>query len=453
MGKEKKGLNPADAYRREQKKIQFKKNRVEKQKVKEIRELLNDPKKIQLEINKLQKESDENKLDKSLKDRIKELKEMEAIALRKVKSNDVIVDSESNSEINNSTTSIVQRSIDIPKPIVRRPDESIYYHPVFNPSGAPPPNQPQVYKPLVRPGSITNSTIPLGGQNGIPPPPPPRPNYLPNQSHQFNYPPIGSTLMYPPLTAVRPIGMPGLVVPPLPVPFQTIPTVNNPRVTVEQSNISSKARPVHRSSVVDPLDPSGKGYADKGPTALPKRNIKLEQLEQHAIVSVAPTIEPSNNSIIEDNNYIQESNQLSTNAEINDNEIANQSFTYPLLKESKGLSMLGDYGDSDEDNDNDDEYHNNNPNSSIIMPTIGSVISSVNRVQGPKIIRLDKSLTQFVPTSVKVKRDNVIVKKPSKPPTQTLSQDQTSISSNQKPMAVDEAYQRFLEEIESLGAL
>eukprot|EP00595_Chromulina_sp_UTEXLB2642_P001335 CAMPEP_0196768558 /NCGR_PEP_ID=MMETSP1095-20130614/42911_1 /TAXON_ID=96789 ORGANISM="Chromulina nebulosa, Strain UTEXLB2642" /NCGR_SAMPLE_ID=MMETSP1095 /ASSEMBLY_ACC=CAM_ASM_000446 /LENGTH=247 /DNA_ID=CAMNT_0042138341 /DNA_START=648 /DNA_END=1391 /DNA_ORIENTATION=- len=247
--------------------------------------------------------------------------------------------------------------------------------------------------------------------------------------------------------------MPGLVVPPLPVPFQTIPIANNPRITVEQSNISSKARPVHRSTVVDPLDPSGKGYADKGPTAVPKRNMKLEQLEQHAIVSVAPIIEPSNNLNTEDNMYLQESNQSSTNTQINDNEVANQSFTYPLLKESKGLSMLGDYGESDEDID--DEVHDNNINSSITMPTIGSVISSVNRVQGPKIIRLDKSLTQFVPTSVKVKRDNVIVKKPSKSLTQTQpqSQDQTSNSSNQKPMAVDEAYQRFLEEIESLGAL
>lgn len=84
-----------------------------------------------------------------------------------------------------------------PMQIPRRPDESIYYHPVYNPLGLPPAGQQQAYRPLA-PTMVTTSGptlpnmfhprgppilpgqprafspyIPLGGMNGIPPPPPP----------------------------------------------------------------------------------------------------------------------------------------------------------------------------------------------------------------------------------------------------------------------------------------
>ncbi len=80
MGKDKKGVNPAEAFRREEKKKQQKRNAQQKQAVKEIRTLLNDPDKIEDEIQRVQKQSDENRLDKSLKDRILELKRMKDIA-------------------------------------------------------------------------------------------------------------------------------------------------------------------------------------------------------------------------------------------------------------------------------------------------------------------------------------------------------------------------------------
>ena len=40
----------------------------------------------------------------------------------------------------------------------RRPDESVYYHPLLNPSGIPPAGKPQRYK--------TASNIPPGMTNG-----------------------------------------------------------------------------------------------------------------------------------------------------------------------------------------------------------------------------------------------------------------------------------------------
>ena len=81
MGKGKtKDLNPADAYRKEQRKRELKKCKKDRAIVQEVKDLLNDPQKIQDEIDKVQKESDGNKLDKGLKDRIKELKNMKVVA-------------------------------------------------------------------------------------------------------------------------------------------------------------------------------------------------------------------------------------------------------------------------------------------------------------------------------------------------------------------------------------
>jgi hypothetical protein len=50
-----KGLNPADAFRKAQKKAEIKKNKKNQAVVKEVRVLLNDPSKIEAEIDKYQK--------------------------------------------------------------------------------------------------------------------------------------------------------------------------------------------------------------------------------------------------------------------------------------------------------------------------------------------------------------------------------------------------------------
>ena len=75
MGKGK-TLHPADAFRKEQKKKDAKRNAKTKANIKEVNDLLSNPQKIQEEIERVQKESDANRLDKGLKERIKELKMM-----------------------------------------------------------------------------------------------------------------------------------------------------------------------------------------------------------------------------------------------------------------------------------------------------------------------------------------------------------------------------------------
>ena len=78
-----KELNPADVYRKQQRKKDLKKCKETRNVVRSVQELLSDPAKIEEEIVKAQKASDASALDKGLKDRIKELKMMKSVALTK----------------------------------------------------------------------------------------------------------------------------------------------------------------------------------------------------------------------------------------------------------------------------------------------------------------------------------------------------------------------------------
>ena len=80
-----KELNPADVYRKQQRKKDLKKCKDNRNVVRSVQELLSDPAKIEEEIVKAQKASDESALDKGLKDRIKELKMMKSVAITKQK--------------------------------------------------------------------------------------------------------------------------------------------------------------------------------------------------------------------------------------------------------------------------------------------------------------------------------------------------------------------------------
>jgi hypothetical protein len=64
------------------------------------------------------------------------------------------------------SSNAMHQSVPPPPPPINRPrlpQESVYYHPVYNPTGMPPPGQPAIYRQM--PG------MPIGLQPGIPPPP------------------------------------------------------------------------------------------------------------------------------------------------------------------------------------------------------------------------------------------------------------------------------------------
>ena len=80
-----KELNPADVYRKQQRKKDLKKCKENRSVIRSVQELLSDPNKIEEEIQKAQKESDGSQLDRGLKDRVKELKMMKSVAITKQK--------------------------------------------------------------------------------------------------------------------------------------------------------------------------------------------------------------------------------------------------------------------------------------------------------------------------------------------------------------------------------
>ena len=203
MGKDK-ALNPAEQFRKEQKKKEIQKSKKEQKELHKIQELLNDPRKIEEEIEKLRKESEANRLDKSIKDKIKEYSTMLELAVKKEKLRNealklkggTIASTTTTASSSSSSSSLTTRtapeatpSIPIPQATlsstpIGMPQDSIYYHPTYNPTAIPPPGQPQVYKP--KPPVAFTSLIPLpsrpslpirpvmamGGVNGVPLPPP-----------------------------------------------------------------------------------------------------------------------------------------------------------------------------------------------------------------------------------------------------------------------------------------
>ena len=182
-----KGLNPADAFRKQEKKQQIARDKKQKAAVKEVRVLLSDPEKVDAEIAKVTQELQGNLANKTLKDRLKELQRMKEVALMKRKREDLL----------RKPDSAPSEGLDS----TRRPEDSLYYHPQFNPTGAPPPGQRPMYRPSphpphvmppklghpvvpapptlpVFPGTppqrvyLRQQNIPMGGVGGVPPPPP-----------------------------------------------------------------------------------------------------------------------------------------------------------------------------------------------------------------------------------------------------------------------------------------
>lgn len=266
MGKDKREMNPAEAFRREQKKAMAKRNKESKKKVAEVRNLLNHPDLIQEKINILQKQSDENRLDKTLKDKIKEMKEMYDIALKKQQRGIPI---QSSDKLKNEVDSSIHR----------KPEDSIYFDPVFNPTGHPPPGQKQVYK-------FDNHQVPMiphhrppilmGGINGIPLPPPLPPPIFPFQGMQYPLHPVfmehNQQSLIPP--------------PPPPLPIPTIEPKQHLNPMNQRTSYNQGSQNLQRQDF-DPLDPQSKTYLSRpNDSTLTRQNQK--PVESSIILESSP---------------------------------------------------------------------------------------------------------------------------------------------------------------------
>ena len=144
-------VNPAERQRAKEAKAFKDKTKKKEAELKRVRDMLNDPALIDVEIEKVQKESQENRLDKGLKDKLSELSRMKEVALQKqqikIATGKRAPTRSVDSSSSGSGSSAGVRAIPPPPaqaayaavPMVSmRPQDSIYYHPQFNPTGAPP---------------------------------------------------------------------------------------------------------------------------------------------------------------------------------------------------------------------------------------------------------------------------------------------------------------------------
>ncbi|KAI8981236.1 WW domain binding protein 11-domain-containing protein [Trametes punicea] len=161
-----KAANPVDAFRKAQRKKELKKasNKAERAKARDFALVKKDTRDLEDEIEKLEARSD---LSASEKSRLSELKsELEKIVQKKeeyVKEHPehrkLVFKSrrsaESRDEKKEDSTAPKTRNLFKKNGLPRHPERSIYYDPVYNPYGVPPPGMPYVERPLL-PNEVDN---------------------------------------------------------------------------------------------------------------------------------------------------------------------------------------------------------------------------------------------------------------------------------------------------------
>ncbi|XP_010546044.1 PREDICTED: WW domain-binding protein 11 isoform X2 [Tarenaya hassleriana] len=232
-------MNPTDAYRKEIRKKELKRNKKERKKVREVGLLKKDPEQIREQIRKLEMSKAEGALDKARKHKKRQLEDTLNMVMKKRKEYE-----EKLKEQGEPSTSVMfshlppqrmtpaeeeERSKHL------KPEDSVYYHPTLNPTGAPPPGKPPMYK------SSIGARIPLDGTSSSgaasssnpesedialaapPPPPPPPPPPLPDGSVPGSN--DGNALLAslplpqpPPLPPTPPAPSTGITLPPPPFP-------------------------------------------------------------------------------------------------------------------------------------------------------------------------------------------------------------------------------------------
>lgn len=350
MGKDKKEKNPADAFRKEQRKKELLKLKKDREVVREVRDLLNDPKKIDEEIAKAQKISDENKLDKSLKDRIKELQRMKDVA----NTRQLVLAAQGKKSLAEAETitkpSIYQSNTGVwDDPTAEKNAPGVHPHvksasrvsteglPTYARTGEAPlasqmplPTSVMLpYPPALVPNFYPRGPI-MGGVGGIPLPPP-RPSGIGMQqsAHAFVMhppppPPRGPPGQHPaglqippPPPYVMPMGAPMMAQSYYGVPGQGTPMYAQPQHQQQHMHGAGagagpgaprpwqppahqrKPRPTkHQADEVDPLDPAGQGYTERFGTASvarrppppPPPHLAAPEAPALALAPAAPTV-------------------------------------------------------------------------------------------------------------------------------------------------------------------
>ncbi|KAJ4712199.1 WW domain-binding protein 11 [Melia azedarach] len=182
-------MNPTDAYRKELRKKELKRNKKERKKVREVGILKKDPEQIREQIEKLEMMKADGALDKARKHKKRQLEDTLNLVLKKRKEVQEKMKEKGEAPVMFShlgpprrrTTAEEEERVKHPKP-----EDSAYYHPTLNPTGAPPPGKPPMYLSSIGPriplSATSSSDVASSSKTEsddvalpVPPPPPPPP--------------------------------------------------------------------------------------------------------------------------------------------------------------------------------------------------------------------------------------------------------------------------------------
>ncbi|KAL0357530.1 UNVERIFIED_CONTAM: protein EARLY FLOWERING 5 [Sesamum calycinum] len=190
-----KTMNPTDAYRKELRKKELKRNKKERKKVREVGILKKDPETLREQIQKLETMKADGALDKARKHKKRQLEDtLNLVVIKKGRFFARLEYEEKMKEkgeapvmfshlgpVRRRATAEEEERVKHP-----RPEDSVYYHPTLNPSGAP-PGKPPMFKSSIGPriplpeasasnvASLSKTETDDGTLSLLPLPPPPPP--------------------------------------------------------------------------------------------------------------------------------------------------------------------------------------------------------------------------------------------------------------------------------------
>ncbi|KAF7015770.1 unnamed protein product [Triticum aestivum] len=227
-------MNPTDAFRKEQRRKELKRNKKERKKVREVGILKKDPDAIKDQIEKLEKMKADGALDKARKHKKRQLEDTYNLVVKKRKEYEEKMKEKGEQPVMFSHLGPPKRrpaADEDDRAKNPMPEDSVYYHPTLNPSGAPPPGKPPMYKSSIGPRIPLPSSVGAGasssmteseeaGPSTMPPPPPPPPLPANSEPSDLSVPslPLPPPPPPPPPKPAGAVIAPGLPLPPPPPP-------------------------------------------------------------------------------------------------------------------------------------------------------------------------------------------------------------------------------------------
>eukprot|EP00192_Tetraselmis_astigmatica_P012457 CAMPEP_0117670022 /NCGR_PEP_ID=MMETSP0804-20121206/12492_1 /TAXON_ID=1074897 /ORGANISM="Tetraselmis astigmatica, Strain CCMP880" /LENGTH=414 /DNA_ID=CAMNT_0005478215 /DNA_START=209 /DNA_END=1453 /DNA_ORIENTATION=+ len=217
-------MNPADAFRKEQRKKEVKRNKMERSFQRNANQSREKPEEILKQLEELiEQEKAEGQLSKAMRVKKKVLQDSYEMAVKRHK------DAGTAGSPAITFDSTAPYGHGVPD---RRAEDSVYYHPLHNPTGAPPPGKPQRYKtpaaegvaaaaPSVAQPSVSEEVLPVPQAPPLPAGPAPTKLSVPVPEQAPPLPPgpqPGKAAQLPPPPGPPPPGSAPLPPPPGPPP-------------------------------------------------------------------------------------------------------------------------------------------------------------------------------------------------------------------------------------------